>query len=703
MAIVEEVPEAEPTQNTASSSTSAESSASTKLPNELAYLISAFTPDHEESNRSKAFLVLASYCQGVRAAFPRKDGDEKNPATERLARVFAPIVARIAEPEEKEVLIGLSFLSALFQVDWEVASVLFSQESVLTTLPDVLDLYPTATVSKEAARLLSQAVGHKTCRAVLPKDCVEWLQTAMNRKDQSLRALAAMAIVKLTRGTKFDAAALPQGDVPDSSAADSELVALMKGLVLSGEKDSIPDAVEGLAYMCVEPEVKETLAADRQFLQQLFALVSRRKGASAATPGHSLLYGILMIMTTLCAYRPRLSAEDAQIQKLRRMAKAGKKPAEMGETDAESVLDDDEHAKKRCRAVVQAGGLDVLTSAVKTSDSEGVRLTVGQTLLYISEDKENRGRMLQAGATRALTDIIRKVLSDVPSSGAEPPEPPSTILLPIQALAKLAITASPVQVFGPSASPLLDSIRPLSILLQHSASTALQRFESMMALTNLSSYSEEAADYIAKAKGLLSKVEFLMLDEHTMIRRAATELLCNLMAGSEEVFTRYTGDGKSDSAKSRLHVLLALSDVEDLPTRLAASGALATLTVSPDACKSLYALEQEKHRTLRTFIQLLDPHLLDLLGVDEEEDTAEEVPPAESDPGLVHRGAVCVRNFLANLPAKDLEALIQQEETKILLQALKETLQENRENMDLLRPTAESLKCLMDAGMDIAA
>ena len=47
--------------------------------------------------------------------------------------------------------------------------------------------------------------------------------------------------------------------------------------------------------------------------------------------------------------------------------------------------------------------------------------------------------------------------------------------------------------------------------------------------------------------------------------------------------------------------------------------------------------------------------------------------------------------------------VLEQEETKILLQALKQTLQENRENMDLLRPLAESLKCLMDAGMDIAA
>ncbi|VDC05806.1 unnamed protein product [Peniophora sp. CBMAI 1063] len=705
MAIVEEIQE-DHTPRTAPASTATDQSTGIKLPDELACLAFAFTPDQEESKRSKAFLVLASYCQGVRTAFPQKAGDETNLATERLARVFEPMAGRVAEPEEKEVIIGLSFLSALFQVDWEVASTLFARESFLAALPDVLDLYPADIISKEVARMLSQAVGHKACRSVLPRECIEWLQTVIHRKDQSLRALAAIAIVKLTRGAKSDAAALPQGDAPDSAAADSELVAMMKGLVLSGEKDSLPDAVEGLAYLCVEPAVKETLASDEQFLQQLFALVSRRKGANAAAPNHALIFGVLMIMSTLCAYRPRLSAEDAQIQKLRRIAKSGKKSEDAEDGDGKNILDDDEHAKKRCKVVVQAGGLNVLTSAVRMSDSEGIRFIVGQTLLYISEDKENRGLMLQAGSTRALAESIKKSLPDASSSGSEPLEPPPpTILPPVQALAKLAITASPLQVFGPSASPLIDSIRPFSILLQHPTSTALQRFESMMALTNLSSYSEQAADHIAKANGLLSKVEFLMLDDHTMIRRAAMELLCNLMAGSEEVFTRYTGDGKSDGAKSRLHVLLALSDVEDLPTRLAASGALATLTTSSNACKLLYALEQEKHRVMRTFIQLLDPHLLDPLTVEEEEPdfASQEVPLAASDPGLRHRGAVCVRNFLANLPSNDLKALIAQEETKVLLQALKQTLQENRENMDLLRPTAESLKCLMDAGMDIAA
>ncbi|KAI0322995.1 armadillo-type protein [Amylostereum chailletii] len=668
------------------------------LPDELSYLTGAFTPDQDAAQRSKAYLVLASFCQGVRASSPPKGEGETDPGTENLSRKLSVAVARIADPDEKDILAGLSFLSALFQVDWQAAASLFSQDHILTAITDVLDLYPSESVSRECARLLSQASGHKSCRAVLPSDCLKWLESTLAKtKDPSLRASAAIAVVKLSRGAKSDAADLPKGELVDSSGADRELVDMMKGLVVSGDKDSLSDAVEGLAYLSVEPVVKESLVDDPTFLSRLFSFAVPRKGATPASPeylSHTILYGVLMIISNLSTYRPRLSAEDAQIEKLRRMAKAGSGSASKAGGKGDDVLEDDEHAKRRGSKIVQYGGLNVLTTALRVSDSEGMRLTVAKALLSLVEDKENRGRVLQSGGARALVDVIRKSL---PTSPSEEKEPDSTILTPIQALAKLAITASPVQVFGPDSGAIHDSIRPFAILLSHTSSSLLQRFEAMMALTNISSHSAEAAERVAKAKGLVSKVEFLMLEDHALIRRAATELLCNLMAGSDEIFDRYAGDGSSDGAKSKLHVLLALSDVDDLPTRLAASGALATLTASPHACRSLYSLEQEHGRVIRTFVQLIDPSILDTHD-DQDRDGSSFAP---SDPGLVHRGVVCIQNFLENLDAELVTSLIGTPEAKLLLQALVKVLKENGGKPEVLRPTAEALKRLMNVGMEL--
>ena len=50
-----------------------------------------------------------------------------------------------------------------------------------------------------------------------------------------------------------------------------------------------------------------------------------------------------------------------------------------------------------------------------------------------------------------------------------------------------------------------------------------------------------------------------------------------------------------NTAKTRLQIPVALSDVKDLPMRLAASSTLATLTVSLHICQSLSKLEMERH------------------------------------------------------------------------------------------------------------
>ena len=133
--------------------------------------------------------------------------DAKDPGAQALSRIFLPIVqARIAEAQEADVVVGLSFLTALFQVDWKAASDVFQQEAVLSSITDILDLYPSEFVSREAARLLSQACGHKACRTSLTPETTQWLEAAVRqKKDVPLRATAAVAITKLSRSAGTDA------------------------------------------------------------------------------------------------------------------------------------------------------------------------------------------------------------------------------------------------------------------------------------------------------------------------------------------------------------------------------------------------------------------------------------------------------------------------------------------------------------------
>ncbi|KAK7695051.1 hypothetical protein QCA50_002240 [Cerrena zonata] len=677
---------------------------------ELGLIITVFSPSQPLSLRSKGYIALTAFCQRIRETSSKPDA-----ATETIVNTLSPsITSKLAETDEPDLLHGLTFLSSLFQVDWQAASSILAQDGIVESVMDSTDLFPQSKdISLSVAQLLGQATGHKTARATLSPQSIEWLEAKSRQtEDTATRAASAVALVKLSRGAESDASILGGATKLSLDTSDDALVKLMKHLVISGNgpsTSSLSDAVEGLAYLSIDPKFKEQLSSDTAFLAHLFSLVPHRKHNTPTDASDTRMlpiYGAVLIISNICAYRPRLSQEDAQMAKLKRMAKAGGKG--QAEEDPEiAKLEDDEHAQERCCRLMKAGVADTLTAAVKSTDSRAVRLLVGKALLSLVEDKDNRGKVLQAGGAKALTTIINSVLpSSSPSTtpNAIPPLDPSEIV-PIQALAKLAITASPVQVFGPNSGALLDAIRPFVLMLIHPSSNLLQQFEAIMALTNLSSSDPAAGDRIAKAEGLLNKVELLMFENHTLIRRAATELICNLVAGSDDVFDRYGGQ-KNSSAKSKIQVLVALCDVDDLPTRSAASGALASLTASPEACQLLLELQQEKHRILPILAQLIDPTIVPPPDESAEEVIEEIRSPTQGDPGLVHRGVVCIRNFFVGVVDMAARKELTLEAQQLgLVKALAQVFREYSADRSapVLRPAAEALKSMMECGVSIIA
>ena len=674
------------------------------LPDELAVLVDAFAPVNPRNLRTKAYVVLSAACQRLREANPSSKAAPDAP-THAIIRPLAPTVtARLSDTAEEQIVSGLSFLAALFQVDWESASTILQRDGVLESILDSVDTFPSSlSIARAAAQLVAQAAGHKACRALIPQQCVEWLESkARHSQDATLRAAAAVALVKLSQGASADASVTTGADKLPVANVDEDLVSTMKGLIVSNNTStSLNDSVEGLAYMSINPIIKEQLSRDIQFLQKLFSVVPRRKVQTAQIPEEmstAPVYGVVAIIANICAYRPKLSEEEAQVAKLRRMASSSRKD---GEPEVDP-LEDDEHTKARGKRLLQAGALDPLTAAVRITDSRATRLAVGRALFSLVEDQENRGKVLQAGGAKALVTIIQGLLPPAPKKGEKEDQVPSldrADLECIQALAKLAITASPVQVFGPNEGALYDAIRPFAILLAHSSSTLLQRFEAVMALTNLASQSSEVATRIAKAPGLLNTIELLMLEDHTLIRRAATELVCNLIAGGEEVFNKYGGD-ESSASKSKLHVLVALCDVDDTQTRLAASGALAMLTSAPHACQLLLELEREKHRTLPIIGQLIDPSIH--VPHDDEDDETAESEQFASDPGLVHRGAACLRNWLAGIDTPARKELSERAQELGLAQTLVRLFRAGGSSPALM-PAAEALKLMLDAGVPVTA
>ncbi|KAJ3797917.1 P-loop containing nucleoside triphosphate hydrolase protein [Lentinula aff. detonsa] len=628
----------------------------TVLPDELSYLTTAFIPSEAPETRSKAYLILSAFCQGVRKAHPPNE-QEPDPATGALVNIFSPlIIPYLEETNENDLLVGISFLTALFQVDWQTASVIFQQGMVQELIMDSVELTPSADLSLHVARLLSQACGYKPSRAALSSQASQWLESKSRTTQTSLRATTAIALIKLKKGRVADSATNDLSGAPTAEMqnVDDGLAAVMKKLVIDGtEKSSLADAVEGLTYLSTDPAIKEELSKDSQFLRRLFSLVPKRRSTAANETTSTILYGVLVMVSNICAHRPQLTEEQRQIEKLRRMAKSSGPSS-----DASESLNDDARVRERIKSLLAAGVLNVFATVLPSTDTSGIRINAGNALLDIITDKDNRGKVLQHGGAKLLILLIQKAMSELEGRA----ELDAASLAPIQALAKLAITSSPIAVFGPNQGALYDAIRPFTVLLLHSSAKQLQRFEALMALTNLASASPEVSSRIANADGLLNQVELLLLDDHPMIQRASIELLCNLIAGSDEVFNRYSS--ADSTGKSKLHIILALSDAEDLQTRLAAAGALATLTSTPSACKALLEIQRERRRVLPIITLLIDPSAA----------PQDERTDSEGDPGLVHRGVVCACNFLLSIEAEVDQKIIREEAKESgLVQALENT------------------------------
>lgn len=511
------------------------------------------------------------------------------------------------------------------------------------------------------ASLISALAGTKAGRELVRSTAMEWVTSASESNDVygDTRVLCTVALSKLGR-------IQPQVGEPEeerlardeSSSEDEEKQArvLAQHVVSSKDAASLLPTLEGLSVLSTHPAVRDVLANDAAFLKALFDLspVPQATGGSLpVTPRTSVgsfdeaalapvdaavCFGLATIIANLVMRKPVLSEQDQQMARLRRMAISGKTAVEAEDDDP---AEKDEAVSARCTKLMAAGVVSALAGIVR-ADSQRVRETLGRITLGLVEDKPNRSLFIRDGGFRALSIVLR----DSPTLPAA------------QALAKLVISTPPNLLFPPPHQVnALNALPPLYILLTHPSSSLLQQFESLMALTNLASIDGAIGARIVTAKtasqdsqfrgkgrekeetSVISKVEELLLDDNVLVRRAATELVCNLV-NSEEGFKYFAGEDTGTRSTARLGVLLLLSDVDDLPTRLAAGGALAVLTESETACAALLSgggISSERSMWERVG---------DLFGSRDEEGLEVVSSTPEVDAGLVHRGVYVVGNLL---------------------------------------------------------
>ncbi|KAF2255576.1 CRO1 protein [Trematosphaeria pertusa] len=550
------------------------------------------------------------------------------------------VTKRVQDGIAHELVVAFSAAAAIFPITTPAAAALFLTDGFISTLVPLVQSKKSQKLEQAALELISAACVENNCRDAINRHCRMWLEDLVaSSPDKKRSNLAALVLVKL--GEEPAPSEGPVIITPGKVDQD-DLIASFKSMVISSDKSSKQDSIEGLAYASLQPKVREDLAKSPKFLKRLIESMKDPSGPA------NILFGGLTIFSNLTSFLPIQSEEEKRMAQLKAYANV-QKPS-----DPDPLLDE-AHVTARCKRVLDAGIVPLLVTISKKASPSALGQTAS-ILLSLSKDTKTRGIMAQQGAIKLLVQIYDTITLDKVTPS---PYPPNMAPQTAQALSRILISTNPAHIFN-AALPPQSAIRPLISLLIPSESSAwqLHAFESLLALTNLASMDMQTQNHIIR-NAFDIVADDLLLSQNTLLRRAATELLCNLMAAP--LCIERFADG-SPRATHRLHILLAMTDVDDAPTRSAAGGALAMLLSVDPAIPEL--LKQERGVEF----------LLELCR-DENED-------------IRHRGVVCLRCVVSTKEG------IEVVKAKGGIEVLKGLLKESR-RQEVLGLGVETLKILL--------
>ncbi|PNS14718.1 hypothetical protein CAC42_1740 [Sphaceloma murrayae] len=522
---------------------------------------------------------LRKGCMSAMKLMLQVAGDEG----QRYLRKF--VTAKVARGTNEDLIVAFSAASATFPILPVPAAQLFLTEGFLQNLMPKLQANTRSPVDRRshkiehsALELVSAACQDKACRTAIAKYCIIWLQdVAETGSDVECTSLAALVLAK-THDIKGDSVS------PTSSRDPEHLATTLANLLVNAGSNAESDAavrnsIEGLSYLSMEPRAKEVIINNDKLLDKLAQLLKNADEKDKWVVDT----GCLTIFSFLTQYKDKKSEEDKRIEQL-------KAYSESSRPVPEDPLDDDDHVRARCRKVLESELVPAILSRVRSAKDSHLHWIV-RILLSLAQEPKSRGRLSQIGSIRALISIHTR-LKDSPSAGTNP----DTLLRTSHALAKILISVNPNHTFT-SSLPGTAAVRPLADLLRAQSDpqiSLLATFESLLALTNIASMDAEAARELI-IRDYHDQIFDLVLQDNKMVSRAATELVCNLMASPQMVMLYCDGTPR---AKHRLTVLVAVTDSEDGAQRRAAGGALAQLTQWDKGAEALVGEDKSVKRVV---------------------------------------------------------------------------------------------------------
>lgn len=412
----------------------------------------------------------------------------------------------------------------------------------------------------------------------------------LEHPEQCIRSGAASAVAKLGMADK---------NLESSSSDVMELLQIASELLDEDESDevenkvikkgsfvmattSIERGIELIGYLSSKTQVKEELAhgfksqvdAKQTALERLVELANRpNAGESVSAFALATVFSLIAVSNETLR-REAFAGKEISMEQYDELQALGKTEEEKEATP--KVPDDhpkavEERIRKLAVANVPQAMVKLMEGAKETTLE---KLAVG--INRMANDIPSRGLLIQQGA---LSACIKFEEAENASAVKK-----RSVREARQCIARLLVTTNPSIL---TTSQRLGAIKPLLLLIGDSDASDLQCFEGLLAVTNLAASGDDAKEKIVSEKGV-SVLNYAMFSDHSLVRRAGTEAMCNLVPHPAMV------KHLSDPQNLRLWLAFAADHESNLECARAASGCLAMSTHIIDIAIALVGLPSFK-------------------------------------------------------------------------------------------------------------
>lgn len=440
----------------------------------------------------------------------------------------------------------------------------------------------------EILKLLSASSIDNQCREFNHKNYFNLLLLATSVDDDEIKVMANLIIVKLWNFLKT------QQDITKEQLTET----LLDVMTTNKEKKLTEHAIEGLAYLSLNGEVKHLIRNNETVLERFIEILKSESVSSKK-------YGVLVIINNICKLPDVSDSPDKKTVDYLKSVSAPKSSNHRKESAADVLLFN-KHFLQTHKIVSIVYKLKLYESSAEKI----INLIIGIIyLISMIQEKSARVELVQQGSlTLLMSYLIRSgTIKETGESNQLAGE--DEHLLAVRALAKILCSVSPelafknfdtkstipflIELLGPDITKYSGKVGE-NVSLISGKVTLLDKFESLLALTNLaSSKNSELKKFIITKTFDAYLDNFIIDSDHPKIQIAAWELITNLIGEPSLLVKFFNIDGSQEtkSNAARLTLLIKLLDSESIDLQLVIGGLLANATSQFLICEVLLNLD----------------------------------------------------------------------------------------------------------------